>query len=204
MGTAMLAIVAAAISQPVYLGYEQASDRSLATPPPYVTARAMNWAYVEQVGREWTPRVVRGGVIDSAFPWGVPGPAAYGAEERDFRLYYARIGNVVVSASPWIRVHGEGTLARTERARKDWLREQGYTGGTRVFRALRPVSGRNASDAGDWRDEFRNSIQIPVPVRERPRFEVRVEPRGDVRFRLASIDGAHVVTWRGEQVADAQ
>lgn len=179
--SAMLAAVAVvSMGQFQYLGhaYEaQSPERPIAAPSPIVYDRAMNWSGVEQVGREWHGRTIVGGRMQQMpLAWGSPGPAAYGADEYDFRTLPARVGTVQVAVSPWVEIPRRGSLERMERARQLWLHEQGYVGGTRVFR--NPVYDRTDSYAkadSPAADETRWHI-IQVPVRRAPRFEVRAEP----------------------------
>lgn len=177
MSGMLAAVAVVSLGQFQYLGHayeSQSPERLIAAPSPVVYNRAMNWSGVEQVGREWQGRTIVGGRAQQMpLAWGRPGPAAYGADEHDFRTLPARVGNVQVAVSPWVEIPRHGSLGRMERARQLWLREQGYVGGTRVFR--NPVYDRPAEHAKADRDETRWHI-IQVPVRRAPRFEVRAEP----------------------------
>lgn len=187
---------ASACAQYRYLGYTVDEHRALATPSPIVYNRAMQWQGVETVGREWHGRALIGGVRPQMpFPWGTPGPAAYGAHEYDFRLAYARVGNVVVSISPWVEVPGSGSLARMEEARNLWLREQGYSGGTRTFRNTMYDYYPDGGDAADVEARFddRNWNKIQIQVPKRPKFEVRAMPSEPVRVVTAVSGNARIV-----------
>lgn len=175
MSSILIALGAAMIAQPVYLGFEQTTERSIATPPPIVTRMPVNGASIEQLGRPWEGRTIVGTTPRYPYPWGNPGPAAYGAHELDGSVVYARVGNVVVSVSPWVRIEGEGSLARMERARGDWLMEQGFTGGVRHFGPIaRPDDASDeASSSLKDRYEWRT---IEIPRGSKPRFEVHADP----------------------------
>lgn len=186
MSGMLAAVAVVSMGQFQYLGYayeSQAQERPIAAPSPIVYNRAMNWAGVEHVGREWRGRTIVGGrAQEMPLAWGRPGPASYGADEYDFRTLPARVGNVQVAVSPWVEIPNRGSLGRMERARQQWLREHGYVGGTRVFR--NPVYDRPDAYAkadGPKADETRWHI-IQIPVRRAPRFEVRAEPAEGVRL----------------------
>lgn len=173
MSSILIALGATALAQPVYLGYEQTTDRSLATPPPVIATMPVNGAYIEQLGRPFIGRTIVGTTPRYPYPWGNPGPAAYGAGELDGSVVHARVGNLVVPVSPWVRIEGEGSLERLERARGDWLREQGFTGGVRHFGAIaRPDDSESSSS---WKDRYQWRT-IEIPRGSKPRFEVRVDP----------------------------
>ncbi|MCW5753624.1 MAG: hypothetical protein KIT24_02815 [Phycisphaeraceae bacterium] len=208
MRTALCVLVAASASacaQYRYVGYAVDEHRSLATPAPIVYNRAMQWHGVPSVGREWHGRAVIGGVRpEMPFPWGAPGPAAYGAHEYDFSVAYARVGTVVVSISPWVEVPGQGVMGLMEEARQLWLREQGYVGGTRTFRNPVHAHAPQVQEGAMLEDRQWNSIQIFVP--RRPEFEVRAAPARPDRVVMGIQGDLRVV--RGpslaQHVADAR
>lgn len=193
--SALIASVAAAaaLTNPGYsAGYfdDGIADRNVAVPPPYVFDRAQNWSVVPEVGRPWIPGnlVVGGAPSLPPVAWGAPGPISYGAFEHDFRGVPVRVGNVQFAVSPWVRIDGNGSLATTERARRTWLRENGYTAGTRTFGGL----GLDADNRQSSLDEMTNQpgwqrIRIETT---RPSFEVRLdddarivtEPAGEMRI----------------------
>lgn len=167
-----------------YLGYERDEHRMIATPPCVPANRAMAWHGVSCVGREFVGRPVIGAIRQPIpLDWGGPGPAAYGADEYDFSLVYTRVGNVVVSVSPWIAINGEGPLKRMEAGRLQWLREHGYVGGTRTF--YNPVARYHPElleDGGEGRQSSALDGEgwnvIRIPVKPRPKFEVRANDPG--------------------------
>ncbi len=196
MLTAAVAISISATAQFQYLGYGAEDSRTLATQAPYVTDVAINGAWHPQIGREYHTLVWRKGQPVGLHGWNRPGPDAYGAHQDDYSLYYARVGNVVVSASPWVHVNDDSGLQRVERARQTWLREQGYTGGTRTFRNHRYTSHASMGsleNQGDW-----NKITIQLP--KRPRFEVNAgedaQPQQAPRVVVARADDARIVVRR--------
>lgn len=179
----LLTLTAAAAAQHRYLDYQVTTDRerALRTPPPYAYNQARSWHGVESIRRPWTGRVWLGGEFGPyAFPWGTPGPDAYGADDLDFRLVHARVGNTAVSFSPWVEIPGNGHLARMEAARKQWLREHGYTIHPRIFRNPRPVNFENEEQSSVNPLERGNWHKILVPKSTRPSFEVR--NTDDTRF----------------------
>lgn len=164
----------AALGTPGFFNAGQ-DDRNLAVPPPYVHDRATNWVVVPEVGRSWLPGnlVVGGAPAPAPLAWGDPGPTAYGASQYDFRGVPVRILNGQFAISPWVRVDGNGSLQTTERARQTWLRENGFTGGTRVFHGLglSESAGDQASVDEIMGEDGLHRIRIRV---NRPTFEVRL------------------------------
>lgn len=205
MLTAAMALALSAPAQFQYLGYAHGQDsRPLATQAPYVTGVAINAAWIPEIGREWHAMVWRKDVPVVLRDWGTPGPAEYGASQHDYSTYYARVGNVVVGASPWVRVDDDSSVQRIERARQQWLREQGYTVLPRVFRnPAHTYAPRHASSTPSLKDSY-NWHKITVPVRVRPRFEVRAgdartEARGQIRVVTGSGEGVRVRVGGREQ-----
>lgn len=202
---ALVALTAGATAQYRYLGMNTDNTRMIATPAPFVYERAMQFHGGESFARSWETRVWQGGQrAPLALNWGGPGPAHYGAHEADFTPVYTRVGNVIVAVSPWVRIDGEGSLARMEAGRAQWLREQGYTGGVRVFRGTaRPEEGQEGADAGSLEDRY-DWETIKVPVKVRPRFEVQAPATGPVF--VSRLDGARTVvtTLLPEGVAKAE
>lgn len=164
----------AALGTPGFFNAGQ-DDRNLAVPPPYVQARATNWSVVPEVGRPWLPGniVVGGAPAPAPLAWGDPGPTAYGASQYDFRGVPVRILHGQFAISPWVRVDGNGSLQTTERARQTWLRENGFTGGTRVFHGLGLTESADERATLDemMGDDGLHRIRIRV---NRPTFEVRL------------------------------
>ncbi len=204
MLTAAVALSVGLTAQFQYHGYAHGSDdRPLATQAPYPTGVAINPAHVPQIGRAWHGPVWRKGVPVDLRPWGVPGPHAYGASASDYARYYARVGNVVVGASPWVQVNDDSSVQRIERARQLWLREQGYTVFPRVFR--NPAHAPTAhADARDALIDGTKWHKIVIPIRKRPRFEVRLAPEGEAVARTGDLAGRVVLAHRRERSERAQ
>ncbi len=204
MLTAAVALSVGLTAQFQYHGYVYGQDdRPLATQAPYPTGVAINPAYVPQIGRGWNGPVWRKGVPVDLRPWGVPGPNAYGVPASDDSRYYARVGNLVVGASPWVRVDDDSSVQRIERARQQWLREQGYTVFPRVFR--NPVrSSRAHADARDAIIDGTRWHKIIIPIRKRPRFEVRTMPDGPVVARTGELEGRIVLAHRRDRAMQAR
>ena len=192
MSSILIALGAAVIAQPVYLGHEQYAQRVVATPPPIVTKMPVNGAYIAQLGRTFEGRTLVGTTPRYPYPWGNPGPAAYGVAELDGSVVYARIDSIVVSVSPWVRIDGMGPLETMEQARGDWLKEQGFTGGVRHFRPIaRP--GDAADEASSWKDRYKWRT-IEIPRGSKPRFEVNADPAPQRFIRTAKPDRIVVVS----------
>ena len=192
MLTAALALSIGATAQFQYLGYGNSDDRALATPAPYVTGVALNTAYVPQIGREYHPQVWRKDHPVYLRDWGGAGPSAYGASQFDDARYYARVGNVLVSASPWVATDEISSVHRLGNARALWLREQGYTVSPRVFRNRASGHGHRTQSLMDRY----NWHKITIPVHKRPRFEVRRDGDSPARFVVAHSDSPRIVVRR--------
>ena len=92
-----------------------------------------------------------------------PGRLAYGAADADNTQVRARVGNVVVTISPWEKIDAEG-LTNLERARQQWLKERGYTQSVRSFtntRAQQHAQAEATSQASPD-GQLRNGI-LPPP-----------------------------------------
>ncbi len=121
-----LAAAVVTSSGPAYIGPDTARDRILVTPAPYEVARVN--AGRDHWGLLWhssTPVGSRTPIGRS--PLSIPGPAAYGAPDSawDERVV-VRVVHTPVTISPWQQIDQAG-LGHLERARAEWLREQGYT-----------------------------------------------------------------------------
>lgn len=128
-------------------------------------------------GRIWVSRPI---VSDAYghFPiaWPSPGPNHYGAYGNDCATAYAVVNHTVVSFSPWIRFRGE-TMKGYEAARRQWLREHGYTGGVRTFvseTAALPEEGQQASAVRKGLPEPRAVFQL-APDAPRAKNRLRVD-----------------------------
>jgi|GEM_PF-6095620 len=154
--------------------------------------------------RPWVSRAIVGPDARVCRDDRQPGPAYYGANPCDSTLIWVRIGNTVTMISPWERVEGTGNLMVMERARRNWLRDNGYTGSVRTFRnpvysacgdtcgAPAPADGEEDAAAPNPREIKPRAIlklREDIP-RRRPRLEVRGEP---VRFVLPDSTSVAVV-----------
>lgn len=119
-------IAAAAVSAPAFAasccgvyhpGTASARDRLLATPAPY-PANRVDSPHRAENGRVW----VSGERYGHA-------SSKYGADARDhYPVIYTRRDHKVVALDPWCDVRGASRVGfdDLERARNQWLREQGY------------------------------------------------------------------------------
>lgn len=118
------ALVAATVtSQGVdYIGRDTTRDRLIINAAPYRTNVVD--AGRAQSGRLWISTAERRD--------GAQGMGRYGAGEADRNtVIYVRVDKTPVAISPWTRLDKQG-LARHERARNVWLKEQGYTHAVRT------------------------------------------------------------------------
>jgi len=176
-----------------YLGFEVSRERDLLERPPHEFLVAGDWSCVESSGRRWDSMPTRGGrcggTLGRGLVWGSPGPSAYGVRSDDERLITVRVGATAVRVSPWVRVDGEGGLRRIEQARRLWLAQQGYTGGTRRF-----LSSGGEHETDDGTEESRVPSGDGWRVIEVPRRGIG---EGGSRWRVrrseeARDDGAEV------------
>lgn len=132
---ALLAAVASAdpFARAGYAPHIGNGVRQIVNPAPYPATRADDAARPGFNGRLWFGPVVMGGVTtpfvaDSANP----GAASYGALPGGREQVYARVGELVVAINPFHRWN-DNVHPAFERARAEYLQEQGYTGGVRTF-----------------------------------------------------------------------
>jgi len=176
-----LALLLAAVA-PSYLG-DAHHHRPLATMAPYPSGRADSVHRPGFNGKLWVSRPMIGGTADNALlGWPDPGPAAYGASEFDGSVVYARLDQLVVGFSPWIKQCGRG-LMKQEHSRNVWLAERGYTGGVRTFvnDAYMPREVMASSEPAA-RPSMEPAAIIERPV-DMPKFRTRMEvmalPKGE-------------------------
>lgn len=188
MTGASIMLAAAMSGSPLYVEPYRAFIGSEISPPPYPPNRAMVFTSEHNQAREWVGRPVIGGQPQvHPLSWGGPGPARYGAREDSFEGVNARVGNVVIGLSPWERIDGEGSLARMESARQQWLRDRGYVGGVRTFRNPKyhgPYAQEKPRASID--DDGWNVIRVPIRrPKDEPAFQVRAEDLGE-RVRVST------------------
>ncbi|MFO0831812.1 MAG: hypothetical protein U0637_08195 [Phycisphaerales bacterium] len=115
-------------------------------------------------GRDWVSRPMIGpGPTRPVHSCENPGPAAYGAGEFDHQRIVVRVGQQLITISPWQRIEMPG-LHWLERERILWLKAHNYCSGVRTFRNdayYRPEPERPGH--GPWHDPGHER-----PVRERP------------------------------------
>ena len=125
-----------------------------------------------------------------------PGPERYGAEASSQPLILTRVGTELLLISPWEK-SGQTGLRHFDRARAEWLRQQGYTGGVRTFRnprAARPESGAPAGTSAkpEPSGRFRTPTDLP---RTRPVEHVRYSlPPGMSPAAAARLQSAETRT----------
>jgi hypothetical protein len=169
-----LALLLAAVA-PSYLG-DAHSHRPLATMAPYPSGRADSVHRPGFNGKLWISRPMIGGQADNLLlGWPEPGPAAYGAAETDGSVVYARLDQVVVGFSPWVKQDGRALL-KQEHARNVWLAENGYTGGVRTFvnDAYMPREVMASAEPVKARPSMEPAAIMERPI-DLPRFKTRMD-----------------------------
>lgn len=163
-----------------FQGRELNDGRLLATPSPIPANGVYSVRGYGYNNRVWVSRGITRD-FEPALNWGGPGPAYYGAPEDAFARVYVREGAAMITVSPWVELHTNG-LRNAERARIQWLREQGFVGGVRTF--VNPRAAASGEAMGDVSGEPgqlrpgidfhpRATIRVPANIRrERPRFQV--------------------------------
>lgn len=106
----------------------------LLSPPNQVFNRVIDPVRANHAARAWTSRFPIGSRTPVEEGTRLePGPAGYGAPvDAGPRVIHVRIGVQAVAIDPWATIEGRGDLADLERARNEWLREQGYVQRVRV------------------------------------------------------------------------
>ncbi|MCB9840607.1 MAG: hypothetical protein H6809_03020 [Phycisphaeraceae bacterium] len=163
-----------------FLGRQLNDGRLLATPSPIPANGVYSVRGDGSNNRLWISRGVTRD-FEPALDWGRPGPAHYGAPEDPYVRVYVREGASMITVSPWSELHTNG-LRNAERARVQWLREQGFVGGVRTFVNPRAAASGEAmgdvsAEPGQLRPGIdfhpRATIRVPANIRrERPRFQV--------------------------------
>jgi len=188
IGLAVVAVVAAAAPALAssccgvyHPGTASARDQLLATPAPY-PANRVDSPDRAQNGRLWVPGHRYGGAA-----------TRYGADAHDHsRVIYARRDHTIIALNPWCDVRGGSRVGfdDLERARNQWLREQGYVLGVRTH--------VNPSRLDDRGMEYRRELPTPratikrvkqVRTPEKPVAYVGAESTDQIRARLAREAG---------------
>lgn len=133
-------------------------DRLLATAPPCETTNGVIW-HDHPYAR--------------ACEYGRLGASKYGAPEhlRD-ELVYVRVNHTVIAISPWEQFTEQGHQT-LERARNQWLREQGLVGGVRTH--INPAR-YSRTDADDVASSDPQEIKPRAIIHIRDRSPARTGP----------------------------
>lgn len=129
--------------------------RDLLNPIPYPHNRVGEVNRDGANGRMWIGRGFIGGERTyRPIDWAGPGPDRYGAAENDGSIVYTRRGFTTVAFTPWVQITGADRgpsvgLEDFERARAQWLRENGYTGGVRTIVNPAASAGSSVASRGD-------------------------------------------------------
>lgn len=144
---------------PGYHHQNLVQERLLATAPPCATPNGVVWH--EHANAR-------------ACHYGRLGPDKYGAPEhlRD-ELVYVRVDHTVIAISPWERFNEQGHQS-LERARNQWLREQGLVGGVRTHINPAYHSRTQASDVAA--SETTKDIEPRAIIHIRDRTPARTGP----------------------------
>ncbi|MDX9912018.1 MAG: hypothetical protein RBS39_09320 [Phycisphaerales bacterium] len=202
------------VPQPAYRMGD--TDRLLATPRPYPANRVDSVRRPGFNGRLWRGETFTNQAMYTPVDSGNPGADLYGAVDEEGQLAFVRTGNSVISISPWDRWEGE-SFPSIERARGQWLKERGYTGGVRthvnamhhpVYSASPAVDGASdESHASANAKEITPRATIEIPA-DMPRFKSRMQVdagRISRPFGLPSGTVAKVITSdRAEEAAVAE
>lgn len=105
------------------------------------------------------------------------GPEHFGAEPTYQPLIVTRVGAELLLISPWEQ-SGESGLRHFDRARAEWLRKQGYTGGVRTFRNPNTNRLGSVSPAGT------SAQPVPAGWFRAPADMPRTRPVEHVRYSL--------------------
>jgi hypothetical protein len=159
-------------------------------------------------GRVWNARPINGpGCDHPCHAWPAPGPAAYGAGGCDDAVVVGIVNHTLVTFSPWIKFHGE-TMKGYEQVRRQWLRENGYTGGVRTFVNDAPMPSDEAG-AQSSLPEPRAIIELaPDAPRAKSRLRVDAAPKTN-QPKAAAIKpkvlagGSGVVTVTNDRIPKA-
>ena len=167
---------------------EAAPNRVRAMGPRHVQPR--HHAHQEN-GRIWVSRPFIGpGPSHPVLNCENPGPAAYGAHEGDRSRVVVRVGQQLITISPWERIGTEG-LHWLERERVAWLRANGYCGGVRTFRndafapahhPAQPMHAPPHAGGGMMEEDFLTVQPALHQLHIQPRATIRL-PADAPRFR---------------------
>ncbi len=172
----MTATILAAAMLAATLGSERIDlrygrDADLITPAPYPPGRVDD-VRRPQNGRLWVSRHPIGSRRPIAEQiGGEPGPASYGAPWASVNdLIYVDVNHVPIAISPWTRFPEEG-FQQFERARNQWLKEQGYVLGVRTHVNSRYLHAPSRMYAGDIQP--RATIRLEdEPMRRKSKLRV--------------------------------
>jgi len=174
-------------------GSASARDRLLAEPRPYPPNRVESPSRLEN-GRLWKTGDRYGARA-----------SRYGADPYDHPpVIYVRRDHQVIAINPWADLRGDSRIGfeDLERARQQWLREQGYVQSVRTHKNPRYLYGGRQLVSSD----------LPTPRATIERHIEKKEPQSpiafggstttdEIRARLAAKDEQDAET--GETVADA-
>lgn len=181
------AIVTGQLNQP-YIGTPYGGlsnqERTLVYPPPYPYNIADSVRRPGFGGKLWiSSNTIIGGQPSYRYGPVEPGAAYYGAPERSNGAIAVRVEHLITTVGPWQRIGtvgpgAQGNLARMERGRQQWLREYGYTGGTRTFVNAALISGERTAST------IRPRATIILPP-DATRLKRRLEVRADEPYRIS-------------------
>ncbi len=189
------AVSALAAPQPLQGPYRD-TDRPLATRPAFPPNVVDDVRRPGANGMLWESRGYIGdpeGRLAEQYPQASasPGPATYGAAESDWPEVWARVGQTAVGINAWEPITQAGHQ-NLERARVEWLKENGYTGGVRTF--TNPAFGRSAAaplaSAKKKLPEPRAVFELPPDM---PRFKKRQEVKAAPLRAVEPQNHAHTI-----------
>lgn len=181
-------------------GRVRSDDRILATPMPYADDRVDDVRRPGFNGRLWVGETFR-----RERTWWPTGenweePLKYGAgpDWNSGQTVRARVGVLSVGVNAWSRINDEG-LRNLERARQLWLKEQGYTRGTRTF--VNPKRLIEIERAGAANPVKTSAVVAPLT----PRATIRLESGERSRPVHRQVDAGEAMrfSWPHAAPADA-
>jgi hypothetical protein len=182
MNKKLLAVAVMAASAQIALACP--GERLVATCPPAARTHVRQGDDAGTNGRLWRSRpLVNGGPEHRST--GNPGAEAYGAWGEEDQVVHVRIGRTTVPISPW-QQYTLGGMQTFERARQQWLSENGYTGGVRTFRK-KETEARPDMTLSSALPQPRATIQIPDSARTKRGFHVDSGRQREAAARLAAL-----------------